>query len=273
MIYVRGDIHGNFFEIIQNRIINKKALVQNDYLIICGDFGIWDNSTSENKWLDRLSKLSFKILFVDGNHENFDILNRLPVHEWNGGKIHKIRENIFHLMRGQVFTIEGKKFFTIGGASSHDISAGILELNDPDFDQKYYMLRKRNAHFRVNHSSWWKEELPSDDEYKEATVNLDKHNWNVDVILSHCGPNSIGKKIPGLEINYRCDRLTDFLEEVMNKCKYKVWFMGHYHRDLTLLANSITEENLLNALDGQECSYPAIHQVLYKGIKCLDEMI
>ena len=39
-------------------------------------------------------------------------------------------------MRGQVLTIEGKKIFTFGGAKSHDISGGILELNDPDFYDK-----------------------------------------------------------------------------------------------------------------------------------------
>ena len=39
-------------------------------------------------------------------------------------------------MRGQVYELEGKKIFTFGGASSHDIDGGILELDDPD-------LRKR----------------------------------------------------------------------------------------------------------------------------------
>lgn len=63
---------------------------------------------------------------MDGNHENFDLINEYPVEEWCGGKVHIIRcdkegkPKIIHLMRGQVFEIEGKKIFTVGGAYSID---------------------------------------------------------------------------------------------------------------------------------------------------------
>ena len=55
----------------------------------------------------------------------------------DGGKVHKIRPSVIHLMRGQVFELEGKKIFTFGGASCHDIDGGILELDDPEFRQKH----------------------------------------------------------------------------------------------------------------------------------------
>ena len=47
------------------------------------------------------------MLFIDGNHENFDKLNSYPVETWCGGKVHKIRNNVIHLMCGEVYCIEG----------------------------------------------------------------------------------------------------------------------------------------------------------------------
>lgn len=54
-------------------------------------------------------------------------LNEMPIEYWNGGKIHRVRPSVIHLMRGQVFNLQGKMFFTFGGASSHDIQDGILD--------------------------------------------------------------------------------------------------------------------------------------------------
>ena len=38
--------------------------------------------------------------------------------EWHGGKVHRIRPHVLHLMRGQIFELEGFRFFTMGGAKS-----------------------------------------------------------------------------------------------------------------------------------------------------------
>ena len=49
----------------------------------------------------------------------------------------------------------------MGGAASHDIEDGILSLDDPNFEQKYLTLkRKEHTRFRIEHLSWWREELP-----------------------------------------------------------------------------------------------------------------
>ena len=40
------------------------------------------------------------------------------------------------------------------------------------------------AMYRVNHLSWWKDELPSEDEYQSARASLDKAGWEVDYILT-----------------------------------------------------------------------------------------
>ena len=115
MIYITGDTHGLIdFEKLLRFAKKNKHLTKKDYIIICGDFGgVWDKATLEEV-LDKFSALPFTILFVDGNHENFDMLNAYPVEKWNSGKVHKIREDIIHLMRGQVFEIEGKVILWIG---------------------------------------------------------------------------------------------------------------------------------------------------------------
>lgn len=45
-------------------------------------------------------------------------------------------------MRGQVYEIDEKKIFTFGGAQSHDIQGGILQLDEPDFKAKKKELDK-----------------------------------------------------------------------------------------------------------------------------------
>ena len=55
-----------------------------DYMIVCGDAGlVWNGDKSDDPQLDRLEALPFTVLFVDGNHENFDALNEyIP---WRNG--------------------------------------------------------------------------------------------------------------------------------------------------------------------------------------------
>ena len=219
MIYITGDTHGDFSRFSEEAFPEQKNMTKDDYVIICDDFGgVWSDDERDEETLDALAQLPFTILFVAGNHENYDALVSYPVVVWNGGKVQFIRPNVIHLMRGQVYNIEGKTFFAMGGAASHDISDGILEPDDPDFEVKYWMLRRSRAMFRVNHYSWWKEEMPSDLEYEEARQTLDAYKWKVNYIITHCGPNSV---IDILSRGfYGHDRLTDFLETVLQKTEY-----------------------------------------------------
>lgn len=147
--------------------------------------------------------------------------------DWHGGKVHRIRPYVLHLMRGQIFELEGYRFFTMGGAKSHDIEDGILEPDAPDFERRIMMLqRKPRARYRVNHISWWAQELPSDEEYDQARRSLDAVGWQVDYIITHCAPTSIA--LMGSRHN-EADRLTDFLQEVRERAKYHHWLFGHYH--------------------------------------------
>ena len=190
MIYITGDCHGNFERFNPNIFPEQNEMTKEDYVIICGDFGgVWHReaeSKEETMVLDWLDSRPFTTLFVCGNHENFDRLYQYPIENWHGGKVHKIRESVIHLMRGQVFDIDGKKIFSFGGASSHDIQGGILEPDDPEFEKSYALLSRGCLPFRINHWSWWKQELPSDEEMEEGRQNLEKHNYEIDFIVTHC---------------------------------------------------------------------------------------
>ena len=121
MVFLTGDTHGH---IDSQKLFDfakiHKNLTKNDYMIILGDFGFIfypnPDNAKEKYQLEELSELPYTILFIDGNHCNFDRLNSYPVETWNGGKIHRISDSIFHLMRGQVFNIQNKTFFTMSGA-------------------------------------------------------------------------------------------------------------------------------------------------------------
>ena len=228
-IYITGDTHGGFQRFGSTYFPQQKNMGREDYVIITGDFGgLWDGSNKDQYWLDWLEEKPFTTLFVDGNHENFDLLNALPEKRWNGGRVHVAREHILHLMRGQVFTFGGLTWFTMGGAASHDIQDGVLDPAAPDFERQYWLMRRLRAMFRVMGVSWWPEELPGAEEYSEALANLERADWTVDCILTHCAPSSIVKK---LNPDYGTDELTDFLETVRQRCRFAWWFFGHYHRN------------------------------------------
>ncbi len=74
MIYVTGDCHGDWRRFQKKSFPEQKDMTHDDYIIICGDFGIWTDDKEERWCLDELSNRSFTTLFIDGNHENFDRL-------------------------------------------------------------------------------------------------------------------------------------------------------------------------------------------------------
>ena len=242
MIYITGDIHGDPIRFSTNIFPEQKEMTKDDYVIICGDFGlVWDykgESKYECNWLNWLEEKPFTTLFVDGNHECHDRLDQYPVEEWKSGKVSFIRPSVIHLKRGQVFEIENKKFFTFGGASSHDISAGILEPDDPDFKKKQRKLNKNPyALYRVNHRTWWERELPSEEEMQNGFDNLEKHNWKIDYIVTHTPPASIITLLgQGL---YEQDKLTEYLEEIKCQSEYNYWFAGHMHLDKAISKKDI----------------------------------
>jgi len=229
MIYITGDTHGmvDWEKINTTNFPEQKNATKKDYLIILGDFGgVWDGGNQDRYILESYNKRKLTTLFIDGNHENHDLLNKYHVEEWNGGKIHRISDSVIHLMRSQVFTIDGITFFTMGGAESTD------------------------KQYRKEGESWWAQEMPSDKEYEEARKNLAEHDFKVDVVLTHCAPEGyiwknmmpvynsdlsrVLSETIGSIVDRSGNRLTKFLDELItiNNLEFKRWYFGHYHRDM-----------------------------------------
>ncbi len=182
-----------------------------EYVLVLGDFGIpWDYSREDDLKLDTLEELPATFLFVDGNHENYEMLESYPIESWNGGMIHRLRENVIHLMRGYVFDLDGVKCFAFGGARSID---------------KMY---------RMEGITWWKEEIPSKEEFMRAKENLAKAAGRVDLVFTHTAPRkfiSPYKDELGFDPSYREDKTMKMLSALEADMKYQRWYFGHFHKD------------------------------------------
>lgn len=211
--FVTGDIHGildigklvKFFEGRENDFSKE------DYLIICGDVGVCGfMAPDEVQTRKILHDLPVTVLFIDGNHENFERLNSYDVTEWKGGKVHFIEEDIIHLMRGQVYSINGVSFFTFGGAYSVD---------------KWHRTKGIN---------WFPEELPTTKEMEEGWYNLEKVEFKVDYILSHTAPWEVIEAMGYRKWSEDEIGLRRYLQRVLENTEFTAWYFGHFHVDTVI---------------------------------------
>lgn len=231
-VYITGDKHGSFLPI--EGIVHNNEITEDDVLIIAGDAGyVWDEN-----YPYRVKTLAHTfpgtVAFIDGNHENFTILNGLEVVKWCGGKAHLVGERVYHLMRGEVYNINGHKIFTFGGAVSSD--------------------RDR----RVLGESWWEEEVPTLEEIeygrKKLMENLDK----IEYVITHESPASLRplfKRWKPIDPDYHLPVVLDNWFELLSGAKkFKKWYCGHMHEDkllkpqMRVIHNNITllgDENLV----------------------------
>ena len=129
-----------------------------------------------------------------------------------GGKVQALGGNVYHVCRGSVLELEGKKYLCFGGAESPD-----REEREPG----------------VN---WWKQEMPSDEEYAACEQNLEACGDQVDYVLTHDAPSRFldFTVLASGETN----QLHQFLDKILLKLTYEKWFFGCYHRDVQLSTKS-----------------------------------
>lgn len=213
MLYITGDIHG---ENECRRLNNKNCFAtKNDYVIICGDFGIlWKNipDDTEKYWINWLNSKPWTTLFIDGNHDNHLRLSKLSIVNKFNGKVGQISDKIFHLKRGEIYNIDNKSIFTFGGADS--------------IDKKY----------RILNISYWNEEIPSLIEYDYALNNLNKVNNTVDYIITHTGPERLILSRSLMVDPFMKSKIKDptcsMLENIYNQIYFREWWCGHFHTEL-----------------------------------------
>ena len=101
MIYITGDTHSDF-----SRFSNKKLngqgmkLTEEDYVIVCGDLGLcWAKDGTFKYYCKIFAQKKFTILWIQGNHENYDMIAEYPIEKWHGG-------NVRHIVRDKVILLD-----------------------------------------------------------------------------------------------------------------------------------------------------------------------
>ena len=226
MIYLTGDTHGlRDIDKFESREFLNEINKKGNYVIILGDMGVTWNEKAMAECIEYFGQFKCKFLFIDGNNENFDILNKLPVEKFCGGNVHKVSNNILHLMRGEIFEIEGKSFLAFGGADSWD-----AERRYPFEPDKWYPGKGN----RKAHVNWWREERPTMAELKNALANLQKHDNKVDVILTHETRTENIKNHFSYSITKEVCKMLDL---IYKKADFKMWYFGHHHQDRFISKN------------------------------------
>ena len=203
LICITGDMHGNYNRFNDSKI---KKLKKGDFLIVCGDFGfIWDGSPKEKSILKKIGRKRFYTLFVEGCHENFDLLNQYPEEDFCGGKVNVISGRLMHMKRGSMFNLQGHKFFAFGGGQTKEID------------------------IRQDSETWWEEELPTPEEVKKGVEVLNKNGNAADYIITHEPPASM-KEFLDFEVR-QISHMHTFFDAVKNDCKFKMWYFGKVHKN------------------------------------------
>ena len=201
MIYITGDTHGLIdFQKLKD-YFHHRYVSRSDVLIILGDAGVvWSEADC---FIWEYQTLGPTVLFIDGNHENFTLLNQFPIAERYGAKVHFLCPEVFHVLRGEVLQINGLSFLCLGGATSIDKA------------------------LRIPGMSWWEDEHIRDEDIENALVNMERHGGKVDYVLTHCAPSSIVASMFG----YPKDADTEKLTRLQGAIAYDHWYFGHYHED------------------------------------------
>lgn len=186
LVYITGDTHNTEdMSNLSSKNMKLCSMEQNaDFhaitaAIVLGDFGLpWNSDCTiddagihpadhtDRYLLKWYNKKPFKILAVMGNHDNYDIIEKLPEIEMYDAKVLKVSDNVFYLKRGEIYTIENKRFLVLGGALSDD--------------KKY----------RISHKSWWEQEELSAAEKNDIFSKIQSQKTTFDYVLSHTGTSN-----------------------------------------------------------------------------------
>ena len=208
-IWITGDKHGTLVPLFG--LAEKIMLKNTDILLIAGDAGyVWDKH-----YCDTVATLQQifpgTIAFVDGNHENHQLLNSFAVSQWQGGRVHQIGERVYHLLRGELYTIYGMVFFTFGGARSVDKD-------------------RREAG-----KSWWQEEEPTEKEIEYGRKQMGCHVNEIDYVITHECPlfaRAFLSRKKEIAPDYRLPHcLEQWYHIVSNGKRFQKWYFGHMHTD------------------------------------------
>ena len=220
-ILVAGDWHAELPWALH--VVDKAVEFGCKTIIQLGDFGFWPHKQWGRDFLSRLNKnleeRNIHLKWLDGNHENFDIL-------YSKGCIFS---HIEHQIRGKIVLIGTSLCLFMGGAHSIDVDG-----------------RKRADRWAIKYNkpreSWWPQEMITDEDIETARSELTKCNCSsVDILFSHDCPMmvdiqkvAIARNLTDYLKNYPESNLNrERLQKVVGFAKPTRIFHGHYHFSYT----------------------------------------
>ena len=226
MFYITGDTHAQFGRIEQ--FCERICPTREDVLIILGDAGInYYGGWRDWKLKRRLAELPLTLFSIHGNHEQRPMT--IPSYHttvWNGGKVYVEDEfpNLLFAVDGSYYSFDGVQTFAIGGAYSVD---------------KFYRL--------ANDWGWWPDEQPDEATKLRAERQLEAHEWQADVVLTHTCPLRYEPTevfLSGVDQSSVDKSTEEWLDSIERRLQYKQWYCGHYHTEkaidkLTFMFESI----------------------------------
>lgn len=212
MVYVRGDIHGEWFHI--GNAIDKYKIHPEDTIVILGDVGMnfYGNASGDAERKQKLNRLGVPIFCIYGNHEaRPETIETYHEKKWQGGTVYIEDEypNLLFAKDGEVYDLDGQKALVIGGAYSVD---------------KPYRIQ--------NGWKWFADEQPSAEIKARVEQKLEQLDWKVDVVLSHTCPM---RYIPteaflsGIDQSAVDRSAEQWLDRIEEKLRYEAWYCGHWH--------------------------------------------
>lgn len=219
MIYITGDKHGKFSEVI--KYYDNNIIHPDDTIIILGDSGI-NYYENDNRLKKMLNNLNIKMFIIHGNHENraTNIETYKQIDYYGGKALAEDKyPNLIFAIDGEIYNIldnnnNYRKCIVIGGAYSVD---------------KYYRLNRGY--------DWWEDEQPSDNIKSYVEQQLSGNDYKVDYVFSHTCPYNY---IP-TEWFLDCvdqstvDNSTEiWLQSIYNKIDFGKWYCGHFHGDKSI---------------------------------------
>lgn len=212
MIYITGDIHGDFRDLIA--FSEAHELTSEDIIIILGDVGAnyylhgRDQDTKK-----KAARIPATIFCIHGNHEarpqSLPDLYREA--NWHGGTVfvEDAFPNLLFAKDGEVYDFDGFSTIVIGGAYSVDAEWR-----------------------RMNGWSWFPDEQPNAATKAHVEEVLSARGWEVDIVLSHTCP---AKYTPteayfeGIDQS-KVDKSTEnWLDTIEDRLYYQRWYCGHWH--------------------------------------------
>ena len=206
------------FQVVKTIMESKKSKNQQEQYPGCFEKFYLAFHCSETQFSDSVAEQFFTVDFPFGQF---------------GGKVHRIKGNLIHLMRGQVFTIEGTKIFTMGGGESPDLES------------------------RIEDNPWLKHEIPSKEELLEGATNLENHDCKIDVILTHEPSSTIKSFLTlGESDSVRVTTLNAYFDELSKCSEFSRWFFGSLHLDKYISNTYIgVHKGIVNAHTGERVKF------------------